>query len=176
MTDREAMRGVFLDTYPLDQGDVDLGPLAAPLSGLDRYERTAPEQLAERIADVEVVLLNKVRLDRAALTLAKRLKLVVLSATGTDNVDLDAAGELGVTVCNCRGYATASVVQHAIGLMLALTTRLIDYDRAVRAHLHHATGDDLEDARPKLRPRGEARVLRSVPHPERSIPGSARPR
>ena len=134
MTDREAMRGVFLDTYPLDQGDVDLGPLAAPLSGLDRYERTAPEQLAERIADVEVVLLNKVQLDRAALTLAKRLKLVVLSATGTDNVDLDAAGELGVTVCNCRGYATASVVQHAIGLMLALTTRLIDYDRAVRAH------------------------------------------
>ena len=72
--------------------------------------------------------MNKVRLDRERLTAAApALKLVVLAATGTDNVDLVAARELGIAVCNIRNYATPSVVQHVFGLILALTLRLDEY-------------------------------------------------
>lgn len=128
------MRGVFLDKYPLDQGDVDFTALAAAVSDLVLYDETTPAQVAERIRDADVVILNKVRLNRELIAAAPRLKLIVLSATGTDNADLEAARERGVTVCNCRGYATAAVVQHTVALLLALCTRMIDYDHAVREH------------------------------------------
>jgi glycerate dehydrogenase len=60
---------------------------------------------------------------------APNLKLVALAATGTDNVDLAAARDLGVAVCNVRGYCTSSVVQHVWGLILSLTQHLADYAR-----------------------------------------------
>ncbi len=127
-----ASKGVFLDTHPLDLGDVNLDPLRSTLDGFDLFARTAPEQVAERIADAEVVVVNKVVLDADLLRGAPGLRLVCLAATGTNNVDLETARELGITVCNCQAYATASVVQHTITLLLALATRLIDYDTAVR--------------------------------------------
>ena len=74
---------------------------------------------------------NKVRLDAAAFAAAPQLRLVCVAATGTNNVDLDAAQRHGVTVCNVRGYATPAVVQHVYALILALTTRLPDYQRDV---------------------------------------------
>jgi glycerate dehydrogenase len=61
------------------------------------------------------------------------LRLVVLAATGTNNVDLAAARERGIAVCNLRDYCTASVVQHVFGLLLALTQRLLEYDALVRS-------------------------------------------
>lgn len=127
-----ASKGVFLDTFPLDLGDVDLKPLRATLDRFELFDRTAPDQTAERIADAEVVVVNKVVLDRDLLRGAARLRLVCLAATGTNNVDLETARELGITVCNCQAYATASVVQHTIALLLALATRVIDYHGAVR--------------------------------------------
>lgn len=127
-----ASKGVFLDTFPLDLGDVDLKPLRATLDRFELFDRTAPDQTAERIADAEVVVVNKVVLDGELLRGAARLRLVCLAATGTNNVDLETARELGITVCNCQAYATASVVQHTIALLLALATRVIDYHGAVR--------------------------------------------
>ena len=126
-------KGVFLDTYPLDLGDVDMQALHDTLDQVELFERTGPEQVDERIAGADVVVVNKVVLGGETLRAAKGLKLVCLAATGTNNVDLDAARELGITVCNCQAYATASVVQHAVALLLALATRVIDYDEAVRA-------------------------------------------
>jgi len=126
-------KGVFLDTYPLDLGDVDMQALQSTLDEVELFERTLPEQVDERIAGADVVVVNKVVLSGETLRAAKGLKLVCLAATGTNNVDLEAARELGITVCNCQAYATASVVQHTVALLLALATRIIDYDEAVRA-------------------------------------------
>jgi glycerate dehydrogenase len=124
-------RGVVLDLASIDRGDMELARLRAACAHWDLHPRTAPEEVAGRVAGVDVVVTNKVMLDRALLAEA-RPTLVCVAATGTNNVDLEAARELGIAVCNVTGYATASVVQHVLALMLAHATRLPDYTGAVR--------------------------------------------
>ena len=75
---------------------------------------------------------NKVVLDRPLLEQLPELKLICVSATGTNNVDLQAAAERGIAVTNVTGYGTATVAQHTFCLILALTTRLLEYQAAVR--------------------------------------------
>lgn len=122
------MRGVILDLDSLGQGDLDLSPLLG-LPGMhwELHGSTPAENLHGRIREAEVVLSNKVVLDREALSRASGLRLVVVMATGTNNVDLDAAAAQGVVVCNVRNYAVASVAEHTLGLMLALARRLPEY-------------------------------------------------
>lgn len=127
------MRGVMLDRLPLDQGDLDFAPLRAELDELVCHNGTAPDEVAARLAGLEVVLVNKVVLTRDILAAADRLQLVLVMATGTNNIDVEACRELGIVVCNARGYATPAVTQHVIALMTALATRWHDYDSAVRA-------------------------------------------
>jgi glycerate dehydrogenase len=79
-----------------------------------------------------VVVTNKVVLDRDHLRSTPSLKLVCVAATGTNNVDLEAARELGIAVANVSAYATPAVVQHVFALMLAHATRLAEYRKAVR--------------------------------------------
>jgi len=126
------MFGVFLDRDSVDRGDLDLSGLQASLPEWRLHGASSYEQVAARIAQAAVVVSNKVLLDQAILRRAPGLKLIGVAATGTNNVDLDAARALGITVCNVRGYATPSVVQHVFGLLLALSTRLLDYQRLVR--------------------------------------------
>jgi len=125
------MKAVFLDTESLD--DLSLAPIKQQCSSLELYGTTSPDQVTERIAGAELVILNKVRIERRHLECAPSLKLICLVATGTDVVDVQAASELGVTVCNCQAYGTASVAQHVLSLLLALATRLIPYHQAVLA-------------------------------------------
>ena len=125
------MLGVFLDSASLDLGDIDFSDLNSSLAEIRHYSTTTSEQIVERIADAELVISNKVVLNAAALAAAPRLRLVCVAATGTNNVDLKTATGLGITVCNCQGYSTPSVVQHTFALMLALTLRLCDYHQAV---------------------------------------------
>lgn len=126
------MLGVFLDRDSLDRGDLDFASLDRILSDLRYYPATAPEQVAARIAQAEVVISNKVMLDAAALRQAGRLRLICVAATGVNNVDLAAAAARGITVCNCRGHVTPAVVQHVFALLLALCTRWPEYRQAVR--------------------------------------------
>lgn len=121
------MKAAFLDFASLGPADIDTGALEATLPGIALYPWTAPGDVAGRIADRQVLLVNKVHLDRETLRAAPALRLVCLAATGTDNVDLAAARELGVAVCNIRNYCTPSVVQHTFALLLALTSRLPEY-------------------------------------------------
>jgi glycerate dehydrogenase len=79
------------------------------------------------------VLVNKLRITREIIEASPSLRLIALAATGTNNVDLVAAGEHGVAVCNLRDYCTASVVQHVFGVLLLLTQRLREYDALVRS-------------------------------------------
>lgn len=127
------MLGSFLDKDSLDCGDLDFSVLDTELPELTYYPATSPDQVAERIAQAEVVISNKVMLNAAAIQQAPRLRLICIAATGVNNVDLAAAEAAGITVCNCRGYGTPAVVQHVFALLLALYIRLPDYHQAVRA-------------------------------------------
>ena len=126
-------RAVFLDHASLDLGDLDMAPLRQVFGELVLHDATTSEQAAERLQGAQVAISNKVRLDATTLSACPELKLILVSATGTNNVDLAAARERGIVVANCQGYGTASVAQHALMLLLALATRLPDYQAAVRA-------------------------------------------
>ncbi|MEN7550304.1 D-2-hydroxyacid dehydrogenase [Rapidithrix thailandica] len=87
---------------------------------LDAYPVTLPHQTAERIKDADIVLTNKVKLDKTLLPQAPQLKLICIMATGMNNVDLEAAEQLGISVKNVAGYSTHSVAQHTFALLLYL--------------------------------------------------------
>ena len=123
------MHAVFLDYDTVSQGDLDPSALHAVMPGLELRGTTPEDRIDAAIQDAGIVLLNKLRLDRERLRRASRLRLIALAATGTDNVDLAAAAELGIAVCNVRGYCTASVVQHVWGMILSLTQHLAEYRR-----------------------------------------------
>ncbi len=127
------MRAVFLDRETLGT-DVTLASVEALVGQLFLHDRTPPELMVERVDGFDMVIVNKVVLDGDLLRRLERPpQLVCVAATGVNNVDTDACAELGITVANCRGYGTDAVAQHTLCLMLALATRLIDYDGAVKA-------------------------------------------
>jgi len=126
-------RAVFLDHASLDLGDLSLVPLQQAVGELVLHAQTAPAQVIERLQGAQVAISNKVPLDAATFAACPELKLVLVAATGTNCIDLAAARERGIPVCNCQGYGTASVAQHTLMLLLALATRLPDYQAAVRA-------------------------------------------
>ncbi|WP_137974350.1 2-hydroxyacid dehydrogenase [Pseudomonas sp. F(2018)] len=125
-------RAVFLDHASLDLGDLDLAPLRQVFGELVLHDASTGEQAAERLQGAQVAISNKVRLDANTLAACPELRLILVSATGTNNVDLGAARARGITVANCQGYGTASVAQHTLMLLLALATRLPDYQAAIR--------------------------------------------
>ncbi|WP_462171031.1 D-2-hydroxyacid dehydrogenase [Pseudoalteromonas xiamenensis] len=118
------MKIAILDTQTL--GNTSLEVLTQ-LGELMCYPMTLPEQTSERIRDVDVVITNKVILDKEILEAANNLKLVCIAATGTNNVDLAAAKSLGIAVCNVAGYSTPSVVQHTFTLLGNLMTNMHRY-------------------------------------------------
>lgn len=126
------MKAVFLDYASLDKNDLDFSGLNAVFSELTLYPATDLDQRLERVQDAEVVISNKVLIDAELMQQCPKLKLILISATGTNNVDLVSAGQQGIIVSNCQGYGTAAVAQHTLTLMLALATSLLSYDRAVR--------------------------------------------
>lgn len=126
-----SLNAVFLDYGSLDMNDLDFSSLESCFDDLQLYAASTPDQVIPRLKDVEVAIINKVIINAEALTQLPKLKLILVSATGTNNVDLNAAKAQGIVVCNCQGYGTASVAQHTLTLMLALATSLLRYDRAV---------------------------------------------
>jgi len=125
------MKGIFLDPATVDQNDLDLGALESTLPEWRICPNVLPNDLVDTIGDAHVVITNKVILDKHILSRVMQVKLICIAATGTNNVDLDAATQRDITVCNARGYATASVVEHVFALILALTRRLPQYQQAI---------------------------------------------
>ncbi|UTW06901.1 2-hydroxyacid dehydrogenase [Pseudomonas benzenivorans] len=126
-------RAVFLDHSSLDLGDLDLSPLEQSLTALQLHDQSTPAQAIARLQGAQVAISNKVPLDAATFAACPDLQLVLVAATGTNNIDLAAARAHGVTVSNCQGYGTPSVAQHTLMLLLALATRLPDYQQDIRA-------------------------------------------
>ena len=103
------------------------------LADVRYFDRTEPADLKARLADSEIAILNKTRIDAAAIRAARRLKLIVLAATGTDNVDTAAAKTHGIGVANIRGYCSAALAQHVCALIMELTQHVGRYDQLVKS-------------------------------------------
>ena len=128
------MRSVFLDYGTVSAaGDLDPGRLLAALPGLELVDETPDAAIGRRIAGAAVVLANKAAITRERIAANPGLRLIALAATGTDNVDVEAAREHGVAVCNIADYCTASVVEHVFAVLLGLTRKIREYDRALKA-------------------------------------------
>lgn len=125
------LKAVFLDIATLGP-DVDTWALDECVD-VEYFQQSDSATLAGRVAGADIAIVNKVRLDRDTIVRSDRLKLIVLAATGADNVDLEAAREREVPVLNIRDYCTSSVVQHVFALILALTRRIAEYQAVVRA-------------------------------------------
>lgn len=96
------------------------------------FGETSQDQITSRLAGASIVICNKLQLRRDALSKLPELKLIAIAATGVDNIDLEFCREGGIAVCNTRGYATTSVPEHVLMLMLALRRSLIAYHGEVR--------------------------------------------
>lgn len=116
------MHIVMLDADTL--GDDLSFDIFKPLGTLTVYGTTAPEELLARVCDADVLVLNKIKITREVLSAASRLRLICITATGYDNIDVAAAREHGVAVCNIPGYSTPSVVQVTMATVLSLATHL----------------------------------------------------
>ncbi len=125
------MKAAFPDFDSLGPSDLDLAALRSTLPEIELYASSTHEEVGSRIAGCEILIVNKVQLDRALLAANPSLRLVCLAATGSDNVDLGAARELGITVCNIRNYCSPSVVQHVFGMLLSLNLHLDEYRQLV---------------------------------------------
>ncbi len=124
-------KGVLLDAASLGH-DIDLDGLKKALGQLTIYDKTEPDQVAERIQGADVILTNKVVIDASVIEESKHdLQLICVLATGINNIDLKAAAQAGIPVSNVSAYGTHSVAQHTLMLMLMLTTRQPMYQKAV---------------------------------------------
>ena len=136
---------VFLDEYTL--GGADLGRLQA-LGEYKGYARTTPEELPDRCREADVIITNKVVLRRETLRSLPRLRLICVAATGTNNIDLEAAAELGIEVKNAAGYSTHSVAETTLGAAIALRRNIVYYDRYVKSGAYSAAGQQFHFALP----------------------------
>jgi glycerate dehydrogenase len=124
------LKAVFLDFGTVSHDDLDTSSLERVLPGITLHATSSDAEVDERIAGCEFILTNKLQITRARMRAVPGLRFVGLTATGTNNVDIEAARELGIAVCNIRDYCTASVAQHVLGVILALTHRLREYGQA----------------------------------------------
>ena len=127
------MKSVFLDYATMGSGDLDLSKLESTLPELIVFDNTSTAERVERIREAQVILCNKVRLDADTLSHARALRFVGLTATGTDNVDLDYARLNGIAVCNLVAYCTQSVVEHVFEVLLNLTHSIRQFHELVKS-------------------------------------------
>lgn len=126
------MKAVFLD-YATMGPDLSLDGLRDAVDSLTVYDNTRKSEVVERVGDAEIIFTNKNRLTPEILAQLPNLKFVGLTATGSDNVDLESAKQHGVAVANLRDYCTDSVVEHVFGTLLMLTHSLSKYAATVRS-------------------------------------------
>jgi glycerate dehydrogenase len=143
---------VFLDEYSL--GGYDLSAIKS-LGEYIGYDRTTPEQTLERCKDATVVITNKVYISGQMMSQLPNLKLIAIAATGMNNVELDAAAELGIEVKNVSGYSTYSVAEATLGAALSLLRNSAYYDNYFKSGAYAATNDIFHSGRPISMLRGK---------------------
>ena len=126
-----SMNIVFLDRDTISPDTTLRAPAFAHT--WTQHDRTTAEQAAARIADADIVIVNKVTLSAETLTQAPKLKLIAVAATGTDNIDLAACQQRGILVSNVHNYAVHTVPEHTFALIFALRRSICAYRDAVKA-------------------------------------------
>ncbi|MEZ5534336.1 MAG: D-2-hydroxyacid dehydrogenase [Thiolinea sp.] len=122
----------FLDYDSTSRNDLDLTRLQACCDSLTLWPHTRPDELREHIADADVVISNKIVLNAETLAQFKnQIKLICVAATGTNNIDLQAAKQFGIPVTNVRDYGSQSVAEHVIGLLFALSRQIGAYQQSI---------------------------------------------
>ena len=123
------MKIVVLDRLTLGD-DLDIS-IAKDFGTVVSCDNSNPDEVAERVADADVVFVNKIKLNENNLKNAKNLKLICEAATGYDNIDLDYCRKAGIAVCNVPGYSVYSVAQLTASMVLYLVNHLKEYTDAV---------------------------------------------
>ncbi|SQI43358.1 Glycerate dehydrogenase [Leminorella richardii] len=126
------MKIVVLDGYTLNPGDISWSDLEK-LGELTVYDRTPKDLIVERIGDADIALTNKTPIDAQTLAACASLKFIGVLATGYNIVDVKAAREKGIVVCNVPSYSTISVAQLSLALLLELCHHVGDHSTDVRA-------------------------------------------
>lgn len=124
------MKAVFLDSASF--GETPLSPLSSVFTELVCYDQTQEQEIIEKAQHFDTVITNKVPLTKDILKALPQLKLILITATGYNHIDIEAAKELEIAVFNAKGYSTASVAEHTIALMLMLMTRCYNYIELVK--------------------------------------------
>lgn len=125
------MKIVFLDVKTIGE-DIDLSGFDA-LGEVVKYPFSNPQEALERTVDADVIVLNKVEINEASIGNAKNLKLVCVTATGTNNLDKAYLAERGIEWRNVAGYSTESVAQHTFALLFYLLEKMRYYDEYVKS-------------------------------------------
>ncbi|MDD2960223.1 MAG: NAD(P)-dependent oxidoreductase [Lachnospiraceae bacterium] len=106
------------------------------------YDTTTLENIGERIRDADVLMINKIKMNARSLKTAEQLKLITITATGVDGIDLDYCRAHQIRVANMKGYSTNSVAQHTFALLLYVMEKMAYYDQFVKsgAYIRDTTG------------------------------------
>ena len=125
------MKIVFLDASSIGK-DLDLEKFAN-LGDIKIYDYSTPEEVRERVSDADVVIINKIQINEETIGSAKQLKLVCVTATGTNNLDKEYLDKKGIAWKNVAGYSTESVAQHTFSLLFYLMEKMAYYDEYVKS-------------------------------------------
>jgi len=126
------MKAVCLDFGTYYPEGLDVSTLKASAPEFIFHDHSDPSQIIERLNGASIVLSNKVVISKEVIAACPDLTLIVAGATGYNHIDVAAARDAGITVCNVRGYSTPCVTQHVFALILGLRTRVIDYHEDVK--------------------------------------------
>lgn len=128
------MKIVFLDAKSIGE-DINLSGYEA-LGEVEKYDFSTPSEAAERVTDADVLIINKVPINEETIGGAEKLKLVCVTATGTNNLDKEYLEKRGIAWRNVAGYSTESVAQHTFAMLFYLLEHLPYYDNYVKSETY----------------------------------------
>ncbi len=127
----QSLQIAVLDGYTLNPGDLDWQILSS-LGEVDIHDHSSSDILLERARGKEVLVVNKAPIDRALMEQLPDLKLITLTATGYNNIEVEAAKELGIRVCNVQGYGSHTVAQHVFAMIFSFTNQVWQHHQSVQ--------------------------------------------
>lgn len=127
----DAVKIAVLDGFTLNPGDLDWEPLQT-LGPIEIYDHSTEEELHERALGQHILIVNKAPISGELMQQLPDLKLITLTATGYNNIEVEAAQELGIRVCNVRGYGSQTVAQHVFALIFSFTNQVWQHHLSVQ--------------------------------------------
>lgn len=125
------MKIVALDVYTVNPGDLDWDKIRT-LGELTVYDNSKESEIEVRAKDAEILLANKIRITDETLARLPKLRYIAVTATGYNNIDIDACRKRNIAVSNVRGYGSYAVAQHTIALLLEITNKVSEHYTAVK--------------------------------------------